>query len=473
MTSIATPSIPRTIRIEPNLAAWREAARPLLQSGVPPDSVTFVDTNSTESSALFLSEQPTLAPHPRPHVPAEFLRRAESIACHRSPERWNLLYRLLWRLQSNRNLLHIDVDDDVVKFRKLEHQVMRDLHKMHAFVRFRRVSDGSGEAYVAWYQPDHFVLPLAASFFAERFAVMRWAILTPDGSIRWDPAAKTIEFGPAVPREMAPREDELEELWRTYYGSIFNPARTNLTAMRAEMPARYWKNLPEIQSLPGLLTQADERVAGMIERQSTLNAAPWVPEEHALPVLRDAIPKCRGCELYSCATQAVFGAGPERASLVLVGEQPGDEEDRRGQPFVGPAGRLLDELLNEAEIERSATYVTNAVKHFKFVLRGKRRLHESPRLSEINACRPWLVAELEAVQPALVVCLGASAAKSLLGAKFALMRDRGRLVSSPWAKQALATLHPSAILRAPDPERAAAMRAMLLADLKLAKSLVS
>jgi uracil-DNA glycosylase len=175
----------------------------------------------------------------------------------------------------------------------------------------------------------------------------------------------------------------------------------------------------------------------------------------------------------SCATQVVFGAGPVRASLMLIGEQPGDEEDRRGQPFVGPAGRLLDELLSEAGIERSTTYVTNAVKHFKFVLRGKRRLHESPRLSEINACRPWLLAELDAVRPGLVVCLGASAAKSLLGAKFALMRDRGKLVSSAYAAQVMATLHPSAILRAVDVERASMMKAMLLGDLRLAKSLVA
>jgi DNA polymerase len=302
---------------------------------------------------------------------------------------------------------------------------------------------------------------------------MCWSILTPDASMRWDPDTKTLEFGFGVPRDMAPQDDDLEELWRTYYGSVFNPARTNLRAMRAEMPARYWKNLPEIQSLPGLLTEADQRMANMIENQSALNATSWVPAEHSLPVLREAIPRCRGCELHACATQAVFGAGSLPAALMLVGEQPGDEEDRRGQPFVGPAGRLLDELLAEADIDRTATYVTNAVKHFKFVLGGKRRLHETPKLSEINACRPWLLAELDAVQPNLIVCLGASAAKSLLGAKFALMRDRGRLVSSPWAARVIATLHPSAILRATDVERARAMRDMLLADLRLAKSIVA
>jgi uracil-DNA glycosylase len=469
----ATPVIPCSIVIEPTLAAWREAARPVLQSGALPALVNFVDASTAGAESLFAAELPYIETGARPHVPSVFLRRAERVACHRGPERWNLLYRLLWRLQHNRDLLNIEVDDDVAEFRRLEHQVMRDLHKMHAFVRFRRVTDSEGDAYVAWYQPDHFIVPLAASFFSERFAVMRWSILTPDASMRWDADTKNLEFGPGVPRDMAPHDDDLEELWRTYYGSIFNPARTNLRAMRAEMPARCWKNLPEIQSLPGLLTEADQRMASMIENQSALNATSWVPAEHSLPVLREAIPRCRGCELHACATQAVFGAGSLPAALMLVGEQPGDEEDRRGQPFVGPAGRLLDELLAEADIDRTATYVTNAVKHFKFVMRGKRRLHESPKLSEINACRPWLLAELDAVQPDLIVCLGASAAKSLLGAKFALMRDRGRLVSSPWAAKVMATLHPSAILRATDAERVAAMRDMLLADLRLAKTIVA
>jgi probable DNA metabolism protein len=461
----------RTVFIEPTLAAWREAARPLLEGGLPPESVHFIDSTTPGAQPLFTADLPAAANQPRPHVPAAFLQRAETVACHRSPHRWNLLYRLLWRLQRDRDLLHIEVDEDVAEFRRLERQVMRDLHKMHAFVRFRRVGDGDEETYVAWYEPDHRIVPLAAPFFAERFAVMRWSILTPEASLRWDPDAKSLESGPGVPREMAPKSDDLEELWRTYYGSIFNPARTNLRAMRAEMPARYWKNLPEIQSLPVLLHDAEQRTAGMIERPSPLPATSWLPKEHTLPVLRASIPQCRGCELHACATQAVFGAGPQSAGIMLVGEQPGDEEDRRGRPFVGPAGRLLDELLLEAGVDRTTTYVTNAVKHFKFMLRGKRRLHESPRLSEINACRPWLLAELDAVRPKLVVCLGASAAKSLLGAKFALMRERGKVASSPWAERVVATLHPSAILRAADPERAASMRAMLLADLRLARSI--
>jgi len=155
---------------------------------------------------------------------------------------------------------------------------------------------------------------------------------------------------------------------------------------------------------------------------------------------------------------------------MFIGEQPGDEEDRSGEPFIGPAGRLLNTLLAEAEIDRSSAYVTNAVKHFKFTERGKRRLHENPRASEIFACRPWLLAELEAVQPELVVCLGATASKSLFGSNFGLMRERGKVLSSPYFDRVIATLHPSAILRATDPERAAQMRSTLVSDLKLAVS---
>lgn len=463
--------------IEPGFDAWRAAARNLLAANVRPEDVSIADRSASEAGSLFGASHDVLHP-PVPAqslrpltVPAIFVSRARTVACHRSPDRWNLLYRVLYRLQAQRTLLSIDVDPDVAEFRRLEHQVKRDLHKMHAFVRFRRIVDEQGEHYIAWHEPDHLILHLAAPFFAERFAVMRWSILTPDGSVHWDPTTKQLTFGPGVSRHQAPQDDDYEALWRTYYGSIFNPARTNLNAMRNEMPVRYWKNLPELQTLPGLLAEAAPRVQTMLDRQARTTAASFVPSEHALPVLQQAIPACQGCDLYRCATQPVFGRGPVGARLMLIGEQPGDEEDRQGEPFIGPAGRLLNELLAEAGIAREQTYVTNAVKHFKFTERGKRRLHENPRASEIFACRPWLLAELDAVRPEVVVCLGASASKSLLGAGFALMRERGKLVASPYAERVVPTIHPSAILRAADPARGLEMRAMLASDLRLAASL--
>ena len=196
-------------------------------------------------------------------------------------------------------------------------------------------------------------------------------------------------------------------------------------------------------------------------------AAPFVPKTTSLKVLSAAAHECRGCDLYTSATQVVFGAGPKGARVMFVGEQPGDQEDRQGEPFVGPAGALLDKALADAGIPRDQVYVTNAVKHFKWEPRGKRRIHKKPRASEVKACRPWLEAELRAVKPAVVVCLGATAAQSLLGASFKLMQQRGQVVASSAAERIVATIHPSAVLRAPDAVGRKAAYEMLVADLKV------
>ena len=196
-------------------------------------------------------------------------------------------------------------------------------------------------------------------------------------------------------------------------------------------------------------------------------AAPFVPDTTSVRTLSAAAHECRGCDLYKTATQVVFGAGPKKARVMFVGEQPGDQEDRQGEPFVGPAGALLDKALNDAGIPRDAVYVTNAVKHFKWEPRGKRRIHKKPRASEIKACRPWLEAELRAIKPAVIVCLGATAAQSVFGSQFKLMQQRGRMLPSTLAPQAVATIHPSAVLRAPDSEGRKEAYEMLVADLKV------
>jgi DNA polymerase len=199
-------------------------------------------------------------------------------------------------------------------------------------------------------------------------------------------------------------------------------------------------------------------------------AAPFVPDTRSLKALSAAAHACRGCDLYKTATQVVFGAGPRAARVMLVGEQPGDQEDRHGEPFVGPAGTVLDTALAEAGIPRGRVYVTNAVKHFKWEPRGKRRIHKKPRVSEIKACRPWLEAELRAIKPAVVVCLGASAAQAVLGSQFKLMQQRGKILPSTLADRVVATIHPSAVLRAPDSDGRHAALAMLVADLKVVAS---
>jgi len=198
----------------------------------------------------------------------------------------------------------------------------------------------------------------------------------------------------------------------------------------------------------------------------------YLPERLSLASLREAAAGCQGCPLWRDATQTVFGEGAARSELMLVGEQPGDREDREGHPFVGPAGRLLDEALEEAGIDRTRAYVTNVVKHFKWQARGKRRIHAKPAWTEIAACRPWLDAELAVVKPQVLVCLGATAAQALLGRSFRVTRERGMPVDSDLAPNVLATIHPSAILRG-DPELRETERAAFVEDLKVAASLLS
>jgi DNA polymerase len=190
----------------------------------------------------------------------------------------------------------------------------------------------------------------------------------------------------------------------------------------------------------------------MTRATATDSAADFVPERLTLTALREAAAGCRGCHLWQVGTQTVFGEGPEGARAVFVGEQPGDQEDRAGKPFVGPAGRVFDEALEAAGIERATVYVTNAVKHFKWEARGKRRIHQKPNAAEVAACRPWLEAELAVVKPRVLVLLGATAAQSLLGRQFRVTRQRGQLLESELAEAVIATVHPSSILRAEDRE---------------------
>ena len=454
--------------------SWREFAREALLSSMPPPEIDFQDDLFTGARSLHLlpgggERRSATLSQAKPHAPKSFLDDALIAAHHRDPDRWNLLYRLLWRLQTETNLLHLDIDPDVAQLRSLVRQVRHDLHKMHAFVRFRRIEDFQGEHFIAWHKPAHRILALAAPFFSERFAVMRWTILTPDNSVSWDPPTRRASFGPGADRDQAPRQDELEDLWKSYYSSIFNPARLNPSLMRSHMPVKYWSTLPEVDLLPALVTKAGARVESMVATQNaTPSASPFIPSERTLPVLHQALHRCKGCDLYRHATQVVPGRGPSTAALMLVGEQPGDQEDLQGKPFVGPAGEVLRRALDELGISPDAIYMTNAVKHFKFVQRGKLRLHKNPALSEINACRPWLEAEIDALKPRAILCLGASAARAVLGSTFALMRDRGRFFPTRYSENTLATVHPSAVLRASEAGQASQLYDFIRTDLKLA-----
>jgi DNA polymerase len=449
-------------------AQWRSTARDLLRAGVPPHE-TLWRSKEDMQDLLFDSEPSMESPsHGDIRVAKGFFELAESVSRHRDARRWDLLYRLAWRLTHGEpHLLQIEVDDLVATLNTMRRAVDKDAYRMRQFVRFRKTEDERGEQFVAWYEPDHHTLEANGKFFVDRFGAMRWAILTPKASLVWD--LKKLQTGPGVMRVQAPRDDEMEDLWRLYYRTIFNPARLNVTAMRAQLPASCWNNLPEARTIPELVRLSGPLVQEMADAQPR-SAAEWVPKTGTLTELRDAVRQCRACELCRRATRPVWGEGAPHAELMIVGEQPGEEEDLSGRPFVGPAGAVLNEALRHAGIERTESYVTNAVKAFKFEERGKRRIHQTPRGSEIGACRPWLMAEFKAVQPKVIVCLGASAAQAVLGRKVQISAERGCALPRGNA-QVLVTYHPSAILRVPDEPLKRELKSALIADLIAAKGL--
>ncbi len=451
-----------------DFAGWRDAARQALLAGLPPDALDW-RVEGEEAPDLFMAEGAALAPAASgavsPRVPRAFIGLAETVILHRDPGRFALLYRLLWGIQRQPKLLEDASHPDVHLAEQLAKAIRRDIHKMHAFVRFREVTAPDGAAhFIAWFEPDNFIVEAAAPFFVRRFTGMRWTILTPDRTASWD--GEHLTFAAGASREQAPTSDRLEVLWRAYYANIFNPARLKLAAMTREMPRRYWKNLPEAALIGPLAAQAAAREDAMVKAAPTeppLFAAaearrrapapvPSAPDERlqTIGAAREAAATCRRCALWEHATQTVFGEGPERARLMLVGEQPGDREDLAGKPFVGPAGAMLDRALVEAGIPRHEVYVTNAVKHFKFESRGKFRLHKTPDAPEILACRWWLETELALVRPQLTVALGASAAQALLGRRVTIGRERGRQAELPQGGALWITVHPSYLLRLPD-----------------------
>jgi DNA polymerase len=458
-----------------NFDAWREAARLQLLRKTPPSALIW-QSGEDEQQFLFQTAFPTEpAPAGTVRLPRAFVEAAKTVARHRDPNRWSLLYRIAWRIQNeNPNLLHIEVDDDIRLLGSMRKAVETDIYKMQAFVRFRRVVPGGAEQFVAWYRPDHHTLDANEQFFTERFGGMRWAILTPEVSMMWDLAR--VQYGPGVPRSEAPAEDEFEDLWRTYYCSIYNPARRNLDATRAQLPVRRWQDLPETRTIPELVRVSRGRVESMARMQPRAASA-FIPGNAGIPALREAVQRCSACELCGLATQAVFGEGglgegrlgegDRRARVVLVGEQPGDEEDRAGRPFVGPAGQVLQAAMDQAGLDRSSVYVTNAVKAFRYEERGKRRIHKTPRPAHIATCRPWLEAEVAAIGPEVIVCMGASAAQSVLGRTAQIKAERGRREERRWGADVIVTYHPSAILRAPDEATKAELYRALVEDLSL------
>jgi uracil-DNA glycosylase len=444
-----------TLDSETDFDGWRKAARALALNDVKPSDVSW--RVADDAPELFEPTAPPLAPPDGTfNVPAKFVELAEVAILHRNPERFALLYRLLWRLRQNHDLLDIATDPDVAEFAAMAKAVRHDEHKMHAFVRFREVGREQKSHFVAWFEPEHHIVELAAPFFARRFADMPWSILTPDVCAHWDGHAVSIT--PGVAKREAPTADRLEETWRSYYASIFNPARLKVQAMSKEMPRKYWRNLPEASMIKPLKPPKANDTANEMARK----------QADDIKTLREEAADCRACPLYKNATQTVFGEGRQTARIMLVGEQPGDKEDLAGKPFVGPAGQMLDRALEEAGIDRRTVYVTNAVKHFKFVPRGKIRLHQKPNTPEIRACRQWYERELAAIKPDLVVAMGATAAQSVFGKITPINKNRGRPIDLDDGTRALVTVHPSYLLRLPDADAKAREYQRFVQDLKIA-----
>ena len=467
------------VEITNGFESFRELARSCFLRAIPPQEVSFFEKGVERENDLFASlasESASLLDQPvqastKLTVPPEYMKLAEAVAHHASPRKWNLLYRILWRLHhENRKLLEIAIDDDISEAELMRKAVSREIHKVHAFVRFEKVAaaDGEPERYLAWMETEHPVIKLAAPFFARRFGDMAWSILTPYGSAFYRNGQLT--FGEPVASAPS-RAESMDDLWRAYYRSSFNPARIKIKAMRAEMPLKYWKALPETEIISELVRTAPERLGKMAERANR-RADP--PQTNDLDELKMAARTCHACPLYEAATQTVFGEGPRDAEVMIIGEQPGDQEDIAGRPFVGPAGEVFNRAMKTASFARDAVYVTNSVKHFKWKpdSRGKMRLHQKPSGSEMHACRPWVEKEIEIIKPKVIVCMGATAATVLFGRVVKLADEIGRVHQTlPWAPNVLVTYHPSAILRAPSEEAKQEMLASLESTLRFAREL--
>lgn len=474
-----------TIAAPDDFEGWRATARSLLTARIGPQSIVW-EVAGDAAPDLFgaIGEAGRLAAvEPPLHVPRDLMALLRHALMHSAPTRFALAYRILWRLRTQPQLHADPADPDLIAARLLAKAVRRDIHKMHAFVRFRRVGAADGrEQFAAWFEPDHHITRAVAGFFRDRFTGMDWLIVTPQASISWD--GQTLREGPGGTRTDVPGADAIEDEWCAYYRSIFNPARLKIDAMKREMPVRYWRNLPEAALISSLSKEAGKRVTVMVEQTKDAQFADEpqlfggadgepgdTPRFESLDQLYAALRRDDEAPAPDFAPTIVPGEGPLHAPLFFVGEQPGDQEDLAGRPFVGPAGQLLDDCLAEAGIARERMFFTNAVKRFKFAPRGKRRLHQTPTAGDIAHYRWWLAQEIALVDPPLIVALGSTALQALSGRKQPLGPVRGTV--RPWQERAmLVTVHPSFLLRLPDAQARQIERDKFIRDLRAAAAAV-
>ncbi len=378
-------------------------------------------------------------------VPRALVALAEIAIQARDPGRFDLLYRLVRRAVAGTLALDDTADPELRRARGLALAVRAEAHRMRTALRYLPLEG----RHLGWYRPAHHVLEANAQLLARRFP-MAVSILTPEGSAHWEDGAP--RFGPGAPEEAIPDDAALAAYWRAYGAELLAAARPGAAVPEAE-------ELAEDPWPPGR--------AGIGPVVMSTMSDPGV--EQAGHEASD----CTRCPLYAPATQTVFGEGPAGARVLFVGEQPGDQEDVIGRPFVGPAGQLLDRALLEAGIDRRSVYVTNAVKHFKFTPRGKRRMHQTPEMAEIRACAFWLDVERVRLAPALVVMLGATAARAVLGRPVTIGRERGRPIRLSEAETGFVTVHPSFLLRLPDEEARRREYRAFVEDLRRIATLVA
>lgn len=456
---------------------WRAQARAMLRAGVPPEAAQWqaIDDDLFGAPGV-LAASGNEAPGAQLRVPRKLMQALECAACFRADDRWAFLYRVLWRYLQGQHDVVSPADVDGARLSAMVKAVRREIHDMHAYIRFRERPEQAGAPrFVAWFEPQHDVLAQVAEHFQRRMGKVSWMIATPTACVLWD--GRTLQHTGPLIHSAAELEDEGEALWLTYYRSIFNPARLNTQVMQSHIPARFWKHLPEGAVVPELVSQASRgarrlgQLASVTERSGRVIA---IAPERAQPsrAQPSRLDQCRRCALWEHATQAVPGVGPQQAGIMLVGEQPGDQEDLAGLPFVGPAGKVLDDALAQSGLTREALFLTNAVKHFKWTPRGKRRLHKTPAQQEVAACYHWLEQELNRCQPRVVVTLGATALHAIMrDAHLGLTEHLGQALSIDgyWV---VPVYHPAYVLRVPDAKARAAALAQMVAGFQLAQRLL-
>ncbi len=413
---------------------WRHATRALVLNHVPPSEI---DWSVGGPSDALPQAQGTF------RVPGALVSMASVAIQARASDRFGLLYGLVWRAQNGERVLDLADDPDTRLVRRLALSVRADAHRMRTHVRFMPAGNGL----LGWYAPAHHVLEANTLLLASRFPDPPFTIVTPDATAHWD--GSVARFG--VGARGIDDDATLQAWWDAHGASVLEDARIG-TALP---PAEALDEQPRPPTRPALgpvvlLGEPDPALL-----QGALDAA-----------------SCQRCALHGPATQTVFGEGPAGAPVMFVGEQPGDQEDVIGRPFVGPAGQLLDQAMEEAGIDRRAIYITNAVKHFKFSPRGTRRIHQPPDAGEIQICRFWLDVERVRIRPRLMVLMGASGARAVLGRPVTVTRERGRPFLLEDGTNAFITVHPSYLLRIPDGEGKAREYRQFVQDLATVRRLM-